>query len=1227
VNITPTTKGLTVRLPNGQTIQSTHTALLDIPALPKAARLCHIFPDLKNKVLLSIGQFCDSGFTATFTKSTLRIYRNDTVYLQGQRSSTNGLWYIDLARQRHQPDPVPPQQANNLYELTNKRDIATYLHKACFSPVPSTWIKAIDAGFFATWPGLTTDLINKHLPKSEATAKGHLRTARANQRSTKSKPTNPHTPIHRIPQMTTDPPAGHPVRQQECNIKTIDVSGKVYSDQTGRFPHASSKGSKYVMVLYDFDSNAILAEPIKNKTEREQLVATTKLHDYLRARGLSPTMHVMDNECPPAIKKYFRANNIRFQLVPPHIHRTNAAEKAIGTFKDHFVAGLCSVHPQFPMHLWCRLLPLATTTLNLLRPSRVNPKLSAEALLNGTFDYNRTPLAPPGTKVLVHETPAQRKTWAPHGVDGWYIGAAPDHYRCHRTYIPATRKERIARTVQFFPHNFTMPKTSSADAAIVAAQNLVFALQNPTPASPFAAVTSDQAAALDQLSQIFLGAPKNDTGGTDTPLSPKPPRVARPTASAASPPQAPERHTAGQAPRVPATQHRHQPTTPSPQNPDAPNLIAPDDDDPVLHRYPLRSQRNQLNLAQEDTPNMFLPHPPSANSVVDTVTGNVHEYRHLIRGADKAIWTTSFANDLGRLAQGIGKRMPTGTNTIFFVHPTAIPKGRKVTYARIVATIRPHKDEKHRVRVTVGGDKLDYPGITATDTASLTTFKLLINSVISTNGARFLTLDIKDYYYNTPMPEYEYMRIQLDIIPEEVINQYNLRALAVNGWVYLEIRKGMPGLKQAGRIANDRLTKHLLHYGYAPTPRTPALWKHHTLPISFTLVVDDFGVKFCNKHDATHLINALRDMYTISIDHTGSLYCGLTLDWDYAARHVDISMPDYIQQALHRFKHPLTAKPEDAPHHWTQPTYGAKTQFAAAEDASPTLPPSDIKHMQQVIGTLLYYALAIDNTMLVALGDLASAQTKGTQKTLDAVTWLLNYAATHPDATIRYHASGMILHVHSDGSYLSAPKARSRAGGHFFLSDAQLDPAKCKPNGPIHITAKILRNVMASAAEAEIGASYVNGQEAIPIRNTLEELGHPQPPTPMQVDNTTAVGFANNTIKQKRSKAIDMRFYWIQDRTKQGQFHIYWRPGSQNLGDYHTKHHSPAHHRLMRPTYLHTATQCANALISLLLRGCVKPGIHARAKTGLTNLQNPETACHAPVTNARLRFQPRHTLI
>jgi hypothetical protein len=582
-----------------------------------------------------------------------------------------------------------------------------------------------------------------------------------------------------------------------------------------------------------------------------------------------------------------------------------------------------------------------------------------------------------------------------------------------------------------------------------------------------------------------------------------------------------------------------------------------------------------------------------ANAVIDEITGQSLEYRHLSTGPDKNIWITALANDLGRLSQGVGTRMATGTNTLFFIPRHAVPHGRKVTYGRLVSTIRPNKDETHRVRVTVGGDKLDFPGITTTQCASLTTTKCLLNSTISTPNAKFMVLDVKNFYYGTPMARYEYMKLPIKLIPDEIINQYNLLALVADGFVYMEIRKGMPGLKQAGRIANDRLQRHLKQFGYAPVPRTPSLWKHDSRPVTFSLVVDDFGVKYVDKKNAEHLIHALTQMYQISVDWHGTLYLGLTLKWDYANRTVQVSMPGYVRDALHKFQHPSPTRRQDAPHSWNQPVYGAKVQYADNPDDSPLLPAQSVTLVQKIVGTFLYYAMAVDATMLVALGSIAATQAKATNKTYDEVLWLLNYADSNPNAIIQYSASDMVLHIHSDGSYLSEPKSRSRAGGHFFLSDLSPSPAEQpktppKPNGPIYSLSKIIRNVMGSAAEAEIASSYTNGQEAIPIRTTLEEMGHPQPPTPMQVDNSTAEGFANETIKQKRSKAIDMRFYWIQDRTRQGQFLVYWRPGTANLADYHTKHHSAAHHRLMRPNFLHSTELLAHHVIQLLLRGCVK---------------------------------------
>jgi hypothetical protein len=153
-------------------------------------------------------------------------------------------------------------------------------------------------------------------------------------------------------------------------------------------------------------------------------------------------------------------------------------------------------------------------------------------------------------------------------------------------------------------------------------------------------------------------------------------------------------------------------------------------------------------------------------------------------------------------------------------------------------------------------------------------------------------------------------------------------------------------------------------------------------------------------------------------------------------------------------------------------------------------------------------------------------------------------------------------------------------------------------NGAILIVSKVLKHVMSSAAEAEIEADFINTKEGAVLRTTFEELGHKQPPTPMETDITTATGYINGMTKQKRTKAMDMRFYWIKDRMKQGQFNVYWGPGFQNLADYFTKHHSPAHHKRMRDVYIHADEQPIHrkGIRDSALRGCVNTSGKAGAQ-------------------------------
>ena len=172
----------------------------------------------------------------------------------------------------------------------------------------------------------------------------------------------------------------------------------------------------------------------------------------------------------------------------------------------------------------------------------------------------------------------------------------------------------------------------------------------------------------------------------------------------------------------------------------------------------------------------------------------------------------------------------------------------------------------------------------------------------------------------------------------------------------------------------------------------------------------------------------------------------------------------------------------------------------------------------------------------------------------------------------------MILCIDSDAAFQVSEGAKSRAGGYHYLTNKEGSLF----NAPIEVLTTTIKPVMASAAEAEMGALFLNAQSAIPLRHCLEELGHPQPATSLKTDNLTALGFAQSTIKQKRSRTFDRQFWWLKDRSAQQQFHITWGPGKSNLADYYTKHHTGTHHKQVRPIYLHESTTPTS------LQGCIK---------------------------------------
>ena len=557
----------------------------------------------------------------------------------------------------------------------------------------------------------------------------------------------------------------------------------------------------------------------------------------------------------------------------------------------------------------------------------------------------------------------------------------------------------------------------------------------------------------------------------------------------------------------------------------------------------------------------------------------------LLRGTNADIWSKSMSNELGRLAQGIND-IP-GNDAMEFISLSQVPRDRKVTYANMVCDYRPLKSDPHRVRLTVGGDKLEYYDDATSPAATLLETKFLLNSTISDahKGAKFFTLDITDFFLQSLMERPEYMRIHSKYFMEDIREKYNIvNIIAPDGYVYCRIKRGMYGLKQAARLAYNALVSNLGNHGYRPDKFCPNIWTHDSLQTKFCLCVDDFGVKYTSTQDAYHLIESLQNYYDITIDWGGSNFCGLNIDWHYKNGYVDIYMDGYVKKALAKLQHHPPPKPQYAPHKWNIPVFGKNQQFAPPEDTTPKLKATGISRVQSVVGTFLFYARAIDNTILTALNEIAAFQAAPTETTNEKIQMLLDYLYTYPDARIRFIASDMVLHIESDAAYLVAPKARSRIGGFYYCGSAYTKPLQSteKINGPVHVECKILRRVVSSAAEAETAGIFVNCQTAIDMRNMMIALGHPQPATPVKTDNSTATAFVNDTFKKKKSKSWDMNYHWISDQSKLNKFYIYWDKGCNNKGDYPTKHHPPSHHKQVRPTYIlkgfHTSVKPENHL-------------------------------------------------
>jgi hypothetical protein len=1193
---------------------------------------------------------------------------NKNTILTGIRSQkTFGLWMFDLlgtsidieqrsaaamhqksnnnSTQQQWTDVNINMSASAMMQCDNSKQRVQWAHRTYGSPVDTTFINALEKSWIRVM-GVGIATIKKHrtLLRSIESAAGHLDQARQNAHSTTKS----------YAQRLSNKDTGESEVLEPTHIWTNLETN--HMDATGRFPVTSHTGKQYILIMYSEGGNYIKPITMKDRTKESFRKAYTEGHSFFTAKGLAPTFQRMDNEISNDLRTYLIKHHITLDLVPPGQHRRNRAERAIRTFKNHFISILAGADPSFPANLWSELIPQAELTINLLRESTCHPRISAWEELNGPFDPSRTPLAPPGMRVTVHEKSSKRASWARHGITGYYTGPAFDTYRSYKVYVD-NLGTRDTDTLEWHPHGYEMPVASPIELMQDAARLFSEAVKNVNACSnnviaqfaqPLQLLTDSISTDLHNFASLFntptiptqltldttvsaesrvpaaesrvleaeSRVPEDENvsklrehGPTDTPQTPgmyhpannadiPPGFMPRPqhnvsppdTTNSADPPTVPTVTHATE--KVQRTSSRSATTRQKRANRHKPKryinaaVINMDEDEARTYMIQHRFRGNAKGARhRRPAPTSKYWRPPSTAQIAQAVkamttsptqddwqqwatantsidldeNGKKLTFPMALKGPDHDIWMHEHGKEVSRLIDSMTARPRYWKD---------LPSHKKATYYSPQVKIKIKEGVKvYRVRGTIGGNHIDYHGDTQAFTAAMQTIKIMLNAVVS-RKAKFMTADIKDFYLGTPMEEHEYMRMDLKTIPLDIQDKYQLQRYAnSNGVILMEIMKGIYGLPQAGKLAQDRLVTHLASHGYHQATHTPCLFTHETRDIAFTLVVDDFGIMYTKDEDAQHLLASLRELYIMTEDWAEQQkYVGITIKHDREANIITLSMPGYVEKALARFE-ATDIKGAHSPIIYVPPVRGQKVQMVdpPPEDSLP-LTSAEITRIQEIVGVFLFYSRAVDPTMLTALSKISTQQAAPTQCTIATIQRLLQYAKQMPNNHIIISASDMKLKAQSDASYLSETEARSRAGMllYFGIHDDG------RVHGIIDAASVIIPTVCSSVAEAEYAALFLAGKEVVSARHTLHDLGFPQDSTIINCDNSCAVGIANITVKQKRSKAIDMRYHWIRDQIKQGKMIVVWEEGSKNLADFFTKAHPVWHHKNMLPLFVHT---------------------------------------------------------
>jgi len=1094
-----------------------------------------------------------------FSLKDIQVVDGDKVIAVGERLE-DGMWYLTT---REQHDKIFSVQAFlPRIHLESARDKVAYLHAMTGYPPVSTLCRAVRMGWIILL-GITENDITRNPPKSFCTARGYTKMTTSGWHSTSEK--SGEKQIQEVTQEQAEPGVESEEILNAMYTFTMDTRDTMHSDAMGDVTgsYTSARGIVRVHVTIHPGSNFILLKGMK--LGEAAVFAVEEAMSRLQVAGERVTEIVIDNVAGATMKAYLRKHGKEINICPPYVHRMNKAEAAIDHVRSVIISMLAGTDVNFERENWDLVLLQAEDLINLMREGREG-KSAYETFYKRKYQWDEHPMGIFGCAVEAWVPKKLRTTLSPKTKRAFYICAAKDHYRCVKILVPGDKELIVSDNIVWFPSVIKIPgKTRLAEMTealeifnktIGENKLLGESAKRQTQMKHLIAIVKNNLRMREE--GINESDEDEEDGHERGPVSMTTPtvffRVVKDNESELrdSPPSEGE---------IKETVRDSSPSeggskeelvlnkeTKKAEKKKSKELIPNKESNREELKRKQKKSSKESNIKEAINYYDRVYKPRERLSVITEMSSEeLNEqmlyqivttegkltYDKAMKTDKRHVWESRLEAELDRLIE----KTETGTPILWKDKEV----NKKAAYASLVLEHKPGKDE--RIRIVYGGNTQEENPLWTSRNTDMVAKKLFLNKVVS-EGLKFMTLDIKDFYLSemNVLDSPEYMVLKEKYLPKKYREKYG--NMISNGQLLIRLDKTIYGMKQAGYIAQRNLIEILTKKGYKEENYN-SIFTNKTKSVAFVTHVDDFAVGYKDKGQVEELIKVLKEAgYTMTEDWEGKKFCGFEIDYN-KGKWIDISVKKTIERTVTRFG---KFKERECPYKISAIKF-SKEQMEAEIDLSPELTDEEKTLLMEKVGLMRYIASAAYPHLELAVGKIAANVSKPTMELMEQADHLLGYLQSHPDRVIRYYPSDMIMRAHSDASYGCEAEFRCRTGGFIYMGNDDKDFV----NGPIEVLSLVQKNNVTCTAEAEYVAVFDVAQRLAYLRKLAESLGYPQGTIIIECDNECAVRLSNNNSHERKLRHVAMRYHWVKDQVRQGMIDVIWRKNVYNLADFATK--------------------------------------------------------------------------